>query len=220
MRDRLPGLMAIGLLVLLVLITWWAADYTQRAIDVDPARRLTHEPDAWAERFVMLRSDLQGVVINRMEGTRLLHYPDDDSYEILEIHGISRQADTPTITGTATHAVMDQDGDRVTLQGNAHVHRSANAQSAALDLRGDALTWLIPQDVVHTDTYALVERGQSTMEGIGMHYSNKTRILQVQSSTRVRLAAPDQRSTRQETAPPAPADDPTTGAPQGYPNTH
>ena len=43
MKERFPSLIALFLLLVLVTSSWWAADYAQRAIQVDPPRRLTHE---------------------------------------------------------------------------------------------------------------------------------------------------------------------------------
>ena len=37
MKERFPSLIALFLLVVLVLSSWWAADYAQRAVQVAPA---------------------------------------------------------------------------------------------------------------------------------------------------------------------------------------
>src|SRR5690606_1132850 len=88
MRERAPALVALLLLVTLVMGTWWAAEFAQRAIPIDPPRRVTHEPDSWARSFVMVRTDSQGVANNRLEGETMKHYPDDDSYEITRAKAI------------------------------------------------------------------------------------------------------------------------------------
>jgi len=195
LRERLPGVMAAALLSALVSATWWAADYTQRAVTLDPPRRFTHEPDAWAQHFVMLRSDPQGLAINRMEGARMQHYPDDDSTEIIQARATGRQADAPVITGTSDVAILDQQGDRVSMQGNARVHRSADAQAPAMQIDSDALTLLIAEDVVFTDAPATVLRGHSVMRGTGMRYDNKTKTLTVHAAVDVRIAGRDQART-------------------------
>jgi len=191
LRERLPGLMAVSLLAALVFATWWAADYTQRSVALDPPRRLTHEPDAWSQQFTMLRTDPQGLVINRIEGQSMRHYPDDDSYEIMQMRAIGHQADAPLITGTSDVAILDQDGDRVVMRGHARVHRRADVQAPAMQLESEVLTFLIPQDVVWTDAPATMVRGRSVMRGTGMYYDNKTKTLQVRTAVDVRIAAGD-----------------------------
>jgi len=195
LRERLPGLMAAALLLALVVATWWAADYAQRAVPLDPPRRLTHEPDAWARQFVMLRSDAHGLAINRLEGQTMQHYPDDDSTEVTQAHAVGRQPNAPVITGTSDVAILDQDGERLTLRGNARVHRNADAQTPPLQIDSDTLTLWIPADVVSTDAPAVVVRGASVLRGTGMRYDNKTNVLEVHSAVDARMAGQDQVAT-------------------------
>jgi len=194
LRERLPGLVAVILLLGLVLATWWAVDYTQRAIPFDPPRRLTHEPDAWARGFFMLRTNPDGVAINRLDGDTMRHYPDDDSSEIFQAHAILAQVDGPAITATADVAVLDQNGERVTLRGNARVVRQSFAQTPAMQVDSAVLTLHIPTEVVSTPEPAVVLRGHSTLRGIGMEYNKQTQILQVQSAVDVHIASADPRA--------------------------
>lgn len=196
MKERAPALVAILLLMCLVVGTWWAADYAQRAIPIDPPRRITHEPDSWASNFVMVRTDAQGVAINRLEGDYMQHYPDDDSYEITTAKAIGQQPGAPITIGTSNTAIMDQDGARIIMKGDAHVHRMPDAENSALDVRSEQLTILPDQDLVFTDLPALVEHGKSTMNGKGMRYDNKTRQLQVFSATDVKISGEESRSGR------------------------
>lgn len=196
MRDRLPSFVAVLLLTSLVIGTWWAADYAQRAVPIDPPRRVTHEPDHWAENFVLIRSDDNGMAINRLEGNYLEHFPDTDSYEIQQARAIGQQPGSPLTTASSDLAVMDQDGTRVVMTGNAHVHRRADTENRPLDVKSHVLTILPDEDVVFTDQPALVVHGNSTMNGTGMRYDNKTRQLEVYSSTDVKISGQDTQERR------------------------
>lgn len=196
MKDRAPALIAVLLLMALVIGTWWAADYAQRAIPIDPPRRITHEPDSWAQDFVMVRTDQAGVAVNRLEGVHMNHYPDDDSYEITTARAIGQQPGSPITIGTSDIAIMDQDGARIIMKGNAHIHRPAGPDSSAMDVTSEQLTLLPDEDVVFTDLPALVINGQSTMNGTGMRYDNKTRQLQVFSATDVKISGEETRQNR------------------------
>lgn len=191
MKERIPALIAMLLLVTLVVGTWLAAEYAQRAIPIDPPRRITHEPDSWARSFVMVRTDEKGVAINRLEGAYMQHYPDDDSYEITEAKAIGQQPDAPITIGTSDTAIMDQNGERIVMKGNAHVHRQASPERSAMEVSSDQLILLPDEDVVYTDLPALVVNGNSTMNGKGMRYDNKTRQLQVFSATDVKISGQD-----------------------------
>jgi lipopolysaccharide export system protein LptC len=196
MRERIPALVAIVLLVALVTGTWWAADYARRSIPIDPPRRLTHEPDSWARTFVMVRTDPQGVAANRLEGDYMQHYPDDDSYKITRARAVGQRPGSPITIGTSDTAIMDKDGTRITMKGNAHIHRQPGPDSDPLDVKSEQLILLPEEDVVYTDLPALVVNNRSTMNGTGMRYDNKTRQLQVFSATDVKISGEDVRSRR------------------------
>lgn len=191
MRDRVPTLIAFVLLVALVIGTWWAAGYAQRAIPFDPPRRVTHEPDSWADQFVMVRTDEQGVPINRLEGVYMQHYPDDDSYKVTTAKAIGQQPGSPITIGTSKVAIMDQGGSRIVMQGDAHLHRLPDADRAAMDVTSQQLTLLPDKNVAFTDLPALVINGNSTLHGKGMRYDNNTRDLQVYSATDVKISGRD-----------------------------
>src|SRR5690606_2188081 len=133
MKDRIPSLTAVALLILLVAGTWWASDYTLRSIQVDPPRRVTHERDSWSDSFVMVLTDPKGVTSDRLEGSSMNHFPDTDSYEITDARAVSQKPDTPITIGTSDHAVLDENGTRIVMTGNAKLHRVAGADSNALD---------------------------------------------------------------------------------------
>lgn len=192
MKERAPALVALLLLLALVAGTWWAADYAQRAITLEPPRRVTHEPDAWATDFSMVRTDEHGVAINRLEGNRMRHFPDDDSYEVTHVRAIGQKPGSPITVATSDTAIMDDNADnnatRIIMKGNAHVHRMPDADNPPLDVTSEQLTLLPDQDVVYTNLPALVVHGKSTMNGTGMRYDNKTRQLQVFSSSDVKIS--------------------------------
>lgn len=204
MKDRAPSLIALVLLLVLVSGTWWAADYAQRAIATDPPRRVTHEADSWAKHFVMVRTDATGVAINRLEGDTMQHYPDDDSYEITQAKATGQQPGTPVTVGTANIAIMDQDGARIVMKGDAHVHRYADQERPALDVRSEQLTLRPDDNLVLTDLPARVVNGSSTMNGTGMRYDNNTRQLQVFSASDVKISGQDGTRKRSDQTPPTP----------------
>lgn len=192
MRDRIPSLVAVFLLALLVVGTWWAADYTLRSISIDPPRRITHERDSWSEHFVMIRTDPQGIATNRFEGTSMEHYPDTDAYEVTDARAVGQQPGNPITIGTSDKAVLDEKGDRIVMTGNAHLHRLADAEHKPLDVRSNVLILRPNEDLVYTDQPALVVNGHSTMRGTGMRYDNRTRQLTVHAASDVKISGEDQ----------------------------
>src|SRR5690606_24312824 len=101
MRDRLPTVISLLLLALLVLATWWAVDYTQRSVAIDPPRRVTHEPDSWARNFTMVSTDATGMATNRLDGELAYHFPDGDSCEIEKPRAVSNRAQSSMTVATS-----------------------------------------------------------------------------------------------------------------------
>ena len=192
MKDRLPSLVAVLLLGLLVLGTWWAADYALKSIEVDPPRRVTHERDSWSDQFVMVRTDPEGRAVNRLEGTAMEHFPDTDAYEITAPHAVGHQPDSPVTVGTADRGTLDEHGERIVLNGHAHLKRLPDADHQLLDVRSSQLIIEPDKDLVHTDRPAVVLNGHSTLRGTGMRYDNRTRQLIVKSASDVKISGEDQ----------------------------
>lgn len=188
MKDRLASCFSIVLLAALVGGTWWAAEYTRSAVAPDPLKRMTHELDSYVTRFTIVRSDPHGMPVTRLEGGRLNHYPDDDSYEITTFRAVSQRPDRPAMTARADHARMDEDGARIVLSGDALLRRlPTRAGAAELSVRSEEITLLPDQDVAFTEHPATIVNGASTIEGRGVRYNNVTRELQIRQQTRVHL---------------------------------
>lgn len=192
MKERLPALVAVLLLGLLVLGTWWASDYALQSIQVDPPRRLTHERDSWSTQFTMVRSDPQGAAINRLEGNSMEHFPDTDNYEVQAPRAVDHQPGTPITVGTAKRGTVDEHGKRIVLNGDAQIQRLPDADHQLLDVRSSQLIIEPDQNLVHTDKPATVINGHSTLRGTGMRYDNRTRQLTVTAASDVKLSGQDQ----------------------------
>ena len=82
MKEKFSIFFTFAILIILVMGTWWAAEYAERAVEIDPPSKNTHEMDNWAVNPVILRTNMLGQVITRLEGDRMEHFPDDDSYDV------------------------------------------------------------------------------------------------------------------------------------------
>jgi lipopolysaccharide export system protein LptC len=201
MKERFSTLFSIGIMVVLVIGTWWAAEYAQNAVIIDPPPRITHERDNWSQNFVVLRTDEQGHVIHRLEGDNMDHFPDDLSYEVTTPRGFGLRADNPLTVATAKMATIYDEGNRIVMEGNAVLLRLADATRQALNFTSEKITMLVKEDLTFTDLPAIAVSGRSRMDGIGMRYNNNTQQLDVFKATEVDIAPKDKRD-RSKTAEP------------------
>jgi lipopolysaccharide export system protein LptC len=152
---------------------------------------MTHEPDNWAKSIVLLRTNAQGEVFQRLEGDLMEHFPDDDSYEIHNPRAFALRPENPLIIATSRIATVYEDGDRIVMQGDAVLLRLGDSTRQPLNFRSDALTMLVKQDLSYTDLPAVAISGRSRMNGVGMVYNNALQTLDVKKSTDVDIAAKD-----------------------------
>ena len=188
MKDRFSTGVTALILTVLVAGTWWASDYAQRAVQLDPPAKNTHEPDTWAKNIVLLRSNELGVTVSRLEGDYIEHFPDNESYEIQVPRAFNVKADSPMTLATSKTAVLLDDGNRIIMQGNAVLTRLGDADNAPLTFSSEMLTMLVDQDLAFTDLPAVAINGRSRLSGVGMTYNNKTRLLNVLQSSDVDIA--------------------------------
>ena len=191
MKERFAITVSLVILTSLVMGTWGAADYSQRAVELDPPVRLTHERDHWATQIVLVRTDEKGFVIHRLEGDLMEHFPDDKSYDVLRPRAFGLKADNPLTIATSGTATVFDEGDRIVMKGDVVLLRLADAERQPLNFRSDEVTMLIKKDLAYTDLPAIAISGRSRMSGTGMRYNNATQQLDVFKSTDVEIAPKD-----------------------------
>ena len=191
MKERFALIVSFVILTSLVMGTWWAADYSQRAVDIDPPVRLTHERDNWAKQIVLVRTNEHGVVIHRLEGDLMEHFPDDKSYDVVRPRAFALQSDNPLTIATSRTATVYDEGDRIVMKGDAIVLRLGDTERQPLNFRTEVVTMLIKEDLAYTDLPAIATSGRSRMSGTGMRYNNATQQLDVFKSTDVEIAPKD-----------------------------
>ncbi|MCF8173049.1 MAG: LPS export ABC transporter periplasmic protein LptC [Candidatus Methylopumilus sp.] len=191
MKERFAIIVSLVILTFLVMGSWWAAEYSQRAVEIDPPVRLTHERDHWATQIVLLRTDENGFVIHRLEGDLMEHFPDDQSYDVVRPRAFGLKADSPLTIATSQTATVFDEGDRIIMKGDAILLRLADEKRQPLNFRSDEVTLLIKKDLAYTDLPAIATSGRSRMSGTGMRYNNATQQLDVFKSTDVEIAPKD-----------------------------
>lgn len=191
MKDKIPAIVAIAILLLLLLGTRWAVEYAEKSIPIDPPAPKNNTPSAISGNFVMLTSDENNHPDMRLEGKHFRYFSDDESYEFDDPKSISQKVDQPRMTGTADLARLTDDGDTVKLTGNAHLHRVATEDESQLDIYSEELYIYPNRDFVESFVPTTVVQGKSTLKGTGMTYNNKTRQLHVTSRTDATLSPED-----------------------------
>jgi len=189
MKDRLPTIMSVVILVALVIGTWVAAEHTKRAVLIEAAAKKTHEPDSWLKNFTVVRTNEAGLAISRVVGEYMEHFPDDGSYDITHPVATNVPKEGRVTQGTANMATVLDEGNRIVLKGDAFVFRLPEKDDTdPINVSSEEMTMLVNEDVAYTDLPAVARDGRTRLSGIGMRYNNKTGELSVKQSTGVEIS--------------------------------
>jgi lipopolysaccharide export system protein LptC len=208
MNDRFAVYLSILILAALAGTTYWAARQARLAAAVGPDKPVAHEPDFFVERFVTLKTDVQGLPTYRLVAEKMVHYPDDDSTHVSRPRTLSLGPQRPHVTVEAEQAQLSAAGDRVDLAGNVKLVRAPRQNpdgrtTEELVIRSAAMTLFPDDDKARSDRAVQIDQGRSRLNGKGMEYDNLTRVLQVHSASRMVIAP---RDAAPPAAPSAPAD--------------
>ncbi len=184
-RHWLPLLPLLGLLA----VTYWLNQQVQ--LDNLPAdSKKLHVPDAVMEGFSALTLDTQGLRRGLMTGKTMLHYPDDDSSEILQPRISSFAAGRAPLQMTAQKGVIQGRGDEVQLQQGVQVVRPATADVLEMRVYTEFLRVLPNQDWCGTDLPVRMEQGRDVLSAVGMEMDNRTQRLLLRANIRADYATP------------------------------
>lgn len=143
-------------------------------------------PDYYVEKFNMVKLTPAGQVKFSISGTKLLHHPLDDSYDITLpiLHSLSDEH--APMTMRADRARVEDANSKVHMRGNFKADRPRSTSAEALHIASDYMLILPDDDIMQSDKKVDITLGQSTMSGIGMLANNATRELRLLSQARVR----------------------------------
>jgi len=114
-------------------------------------------------------------VESTLAAVKMLHYPDDDSTDLVAPHLVQTRPNEPRVTLTADRGALSQDGEEVFLYGNVLVVRDGSADRSATRMRTSFLHLARGQSVIRTDRDVVITEENRELTGRGMEYRNDTR---------------------------------------------
>lgn len=194
MRDIWPSLSRLVLRLMPLLLMAFVAGSTFWLVQINSPRDAEtgprvkrHEPDYFMEHFAASELALDGSTKMRFNGEKLLHFEDDQTYEVTRPAMRSFEPDRPPVSGRADKGLMDADATVIDLLGDAHIERPAGADPSkdpALSATSQFFRVLINDDIVKTDKPVQLTRGPSVMTANGMIFNNVTREVQLLGNVR------------------------------------
>jgi len=185
MRWSANRLFPLALMLALALLTFWL-ERTVREEQPHPSLR-RHDPDYLVEQFVLTKYNAAGILESTLTATKMVHYPDDDSTELVAPRVVQAKPNEPRMTLSADRGTLSNNGEELFLFGNALLVREAVAGRPEARVQSSFLHLVGARSLVRTDREVTVSEPGRALSGRGMEYYNETWQLFLRDQVRGRF---------------------------------
>lgn len=191
MRLSTTRVFPLALMTSLALLTFWLERTVQE--DPRPPQLRRHDPDYIVTNFTTTTYNRDGAAESVLSAERMLHYPDDDSTELLAPRVMQAKPDEPRYTVRADRGALSREGDEIFLYDNVVLVREAEEDRPEARMTTDFLHILRDRSLVRTDKAVKIVEGTRAISGRGMEYNNESRELRLASDVVARFEPQDPR---------------------------
>lgn len=181
--DRASSLFPLLLMLALAAAGLWLERAVQ-APERDQSGQSRHDPDFIAEDFGVTKMGTSGKPEYSLSAARMLHYPDDDSTDIVAPRLEQRHDNAAPIVIRADRGVISRNGAEASFYGNVVVVREAGQGRSELRVQTEYLQIVPDRDLARTDKPVVITEGRSRLTGVGMQFNNKSRQFALLSQVR------------------------------------
>jgi lipopolysaccharide export system protein LptC len=182
-RDRASTLFPLLLMLALAAASLWLERAVQ-APERDNSGKTRHDPDFIAEEFGITKIGVAGKPEYVLSAARMLHYPDDESTDVVAPRLVQRNDNATPIVIRADRGVIAKSGAEASFHGNVVVLREAGRGQSELRVETEYLQIVPDRDLARTDRPVIITEGRSRLSGVGMEFNNKTRQFALQSQVK------------------------------------
>ena len=186
MRLSTTRLFPLLLMLALAALTFWLERTVREGEGVHPSLR-RHDPDFVVDNLSHTRFNAQGVVESTLAAAKMIHYPDDESTDLIAPRVVQAKPNEPRVTLTADRGALSQDGEEVFLYGNVLLVREASAERSETRMRTSFMHVVRARSVVRTDRDVVITEENRELSGRGMEYYNDSRQLFLRERVRGRF---------------------------------
>jgi len=178
-------LFPLGLMLALAALTFYL-DRTVNEEEAHPALR-RHDPDYLVVNFTTTTYNREGAAESTLSASRMVHFPDDDTTELVAPRVVQTKPAEPRMTVRADRGQLSRDGEDIFLYDNVVLDREAGAGRTAARLTTEFLQVVRDRSLVRTDRQVKIVEETRALSGRGMEYSNATRHFTLNADVRARF---------------------------------
>jgi lipopolysaccharide export system protein LptC len=182
MRLTTTRLFPLALMVALALLTFYL-DRAVREEQTHPALR-RHDPDYLVANFTTTTYNKDGAPETILSAAKMIHYPDDDSTDLIAPRMVQNKSAGPRMTVSAQRGALSRDGEEIFLYDDVLLVREAAAERPEARLSTSFLHVVQDRSLAVTDREVLMEEDHRSLAGRGMEYNYESGQLLLRSEVR------------------------------------
>jgi len=186
MKLGTTRLFPLLLMLALAALSFWLERTVREEEGAHPSLR-RHDPDYIVDNLNHTRFGAQGAVESTLAAVKMLHYPDDDSTDLVAPRVVQTRPNEPRVTLSAERGALSQDGEEVFLYGNVLMVREGGADRSETRMRASFMHLVRAHSVIRTDREIEITEDDRVLSGRGMEYHNDTRQLFLREQVRGRF---------------------------------
>ena len=186
MKLSTTRLFPLLLMLALAALTFWLERTVREEESAHPSLR-RHDPDFVVDNLKHTRFSAQGTVESTLAAAKMLHYPDDDSTELIAPRVVQTKPSEPRVTLSADRGALSQDGEEVFLYGNVLMVREGGPDRSETRMRTSFMHLVRAHSVIRSDREVEITEEDRVLSGRGMEYHNDSKQLFLRERVRGRF---------------------------------
>lgn len=182
MKLSSARLFPLLLMLTLALLSFWLERLVRE--EPQPQAQRRHDPDYTIERFALIEYSRDGVPVSTLSAAKMVHFPDDDSTELLTPRAVQTKPGQPRLTLSADRGTLSQNGSELLLYDNALMLRDGLAGEPGGELRSSFLHLISARALVRSDREVQINEQGRSIVARGMEYDNLSGQLELHSQVR------------------------------------
>lgn len=188
MRLSTTRMFPLALMVALAGLTFWLERLVREEEGLHPSLR-RHDPDYIVDNLTHTRFNAQGRVESTLVAAKMLHYPDDDTTDLVAPRVVQTKPDQPRVTVTADRGALSQDGAEVFLYDNVVLVREGGPDRSETRIRTSFMHVVQARSVIATDRDVVITGDDRVLSGRGMEFHTDSKELFLRERVRGRFEA-------------------------------
>jgi lipopolysaccharide export system protein LptC len=163
--------------------------YLERAVREDdaPSAMRRHDPDYLVANFTTTTYNKDGAAESILSAAKMIHYPDDDTTELLAPRVVQSKPQEARMTVSADRGTLSRSGEEIFLYDNVQLVREADALRPEARMTTSFLHVVRDRSLARTDREVQIVEDQRSLEGRGMEYNYDSGQLFLHSDVRGRF---------------------------------